>query len=1643
MKAIIGKAARRKWAWVLALVMTVSILIPTSILTAKAEVGVVKFIDGTSAGWYESAYAQWTIDKEADGYTAYVKKAADSDSAYQRIDNELIRKYNNYYRVDALGLAAGEYVIKVVPVKDGKEVTDKARVTDTLTVSAYDRSGFAFSSKSTLKTGSGAYNEDGTLKDDAIVLYVTNDNAKTITASINEGKKEVEYTGLQTIIDAYTKAACKKTETRSLDVRVIGCLTDSGMDKFSSSSEGVQIKGSNSYSDLHMTFEGVGADASISGFGFLLRNAGNVEMRNLSILNFMDDGISLDTDNCNIWIHNVDLYYGKVGGDSDQAKGDGSIDIKGNSQYITVSYVHFYDSGKCSLCGMKSESGPNYITYHHNWFDHSDSRHARVRTMSVHMYNNYYDGNAKYGAGATMGSSVYVENNYFRNCKYPMLSSRQGSDALGDGTFSGENGGIIKAYGNKIVGAAGIIYANAVSETGAQADATTFDAYLAKSANEKVPSSYKTVAGGTTYDNFDTTVDLGVKAGSLIDAEDVPALVTSDMGAGSLGKGVIDWKFTETEDTDYSVNKELKAAITNYKNTDLVSVGGVNGTVVTPDQPEQSTEDTSKNTESETKTTEAASKAEETTKTQDIATLPGSYTYVAGGSNNSSYFTVSGSLSDKSATYNGKSYSKAVKFNKDGSITFTTTTDNATLSILVSAAKSGASVKVNDDVMFDSIGTSAEFRTVTLGKAGKYVLSKKDKESYIFMVVVNDGDSSETTTAADESKPSDSATETTKKSESTTEATKTTEAATENTTEATQAPTTDTTGSYDKTSLSYSGAYTDISTKKDADFKNAKYVSSSDEIRSAIKSAKAGDVIIVREGTYKFTTDDDYKTTDKDGYTGGPAFVTKANGTADSYIILKAEEGKKVKFDFSEQTLLGSNRGFVADADYWYFQGINFYGAGDNGVLLSGNNNIFEKCIFEANKDSGLQISRYDTNADTKDLWPSNNLIINCTAFNNFDDPTADPKGKAKGENADGFAAKLTCGEGNVFDGCISYCNSDDGWDLFAKTATGPIGVLTIRNCVAFGNGTLTNGLHVADGDMNGFKLGGSGVGTPHKIMNSLSFNNGATGFTDNNNPSALTYMNLTAVSNGKVDSDKANYMCYRNSSDATFTRIISAGGSNASDKLVGKISNSIYYNKDKKNYYSVTGALPVSITSGAKVGTIVSEPLTTAGMFKNTTNFIDVTKDVDAQLRNADGTINMKGLYETTGNSAALGAHFNVANQLVKVESSSNSGKDEPATEPSKNTEDTSKETESSSKETQPATDGTKATESSKETESSKPTQPATDATKPTSTQPSSEEVKDSDMILNANDVSSKAYTESFINSGFAIIASDSKDDNGKANGTVEVDSSSKKYGSDSFSKRIKLSGAASTSARAIAFKTTGAAKVTLIAMSSNKNDSRTVKIFDIKGNEVATVSGVNGKGLASYTLEVPSAGVYYIGSTSGGVNVYKLTVSNAVSMTLSDLDNKEPATEPVTTPATEPATDPVTEPATTPVTEPATNPVTEPATTPVTEPATNPVTEPAINPSQTSQAPSQNVTSASTDNGSSEVKRPEVAADEEVIAGPQAETVSSDAASTSANKPEVAADETKTGDASHMMVYVLILAIAMAGCTCAVVVYKRRRTE
>lgn len=526
---------------------------------AKASVTIT-----ASGGWFESAYVEFTPD----GSSYYNVYYSTNKSSWTKIDDQLVRKYSSSKgRADVLGITAGTYYIKVASVNSSGSETSNT-VSGALTVKAHDRAGFAHLNWS---KGIGAYQNNGKLKSGANILYITKSNAKTVTMSVpSSSSKTTSYTGLQTIIDAWTKAYSKGWSTTPLDIRVLGTLSYADMDKFSSSAEGIQIKGASAYADCPITFEGVGNDAVIHGFGFLIRNLSDFEMRNFAIMDCLDDCVSLDTSNSHIWVHNLDLFYGQAGSDSDQKKGDGTVDLKGNSQYVTISYNHFWDSGKSSLCGMKSESGPNYITYHHNWFDHSDSRHPRIRTMSVHVYNNYFDGNSKYGVGVTYGSSCFVDRNYFRNCKYPMMSSMQGSDAAGDGTFSSENGGMIKAYGNYITGAKALYvqsgYSSSVSEASAITNTASqsFDCYVVTSPSTTVPSSYKTVKGSTAYDNFDTNSSL-MYSYSAESASSVPSTVKGTYGAGRLQHGSYQYTFSSSEDDNYAVITALKSAVENYK----------------------------------------------------------------------------------------------------------------------------------------------------------------------------------------------------------------------------------------------------------------------------------------------------------------------------------------------------------------------------------------------------------------------------------------------------------------------------------------------------------------------------------------------------------------------------------------------------------------------------------------------------------------------------------------------------------------------------------------------------------------------------------------------------------------------------------------------------------------------------------------------------------------------------------------------------------------------------------------------------------------------------------------------------------------------------------------------------------------------
>ncbi len=503
-------------------------------------------ITAQSKGWHETAYTEWLPVSGASSYEAYVKKT--SESSYTKLDDELVREYGTFVRADALGLAAGSYNMKIVAKNSsGSELASYE--SGSITVDSYKRDGFAFSDGG---SSSGAYNDDGTLKSNAKVFYVTNENKNSITMDVVTNNKgaTTTCTGLGPIIVALQKGY----ETTPLDFRFIGQVSiPTGTDQ---SLNQLDLKRANA----PVTFEGVGND-TFALFGFNLVEANNVEVRNLGFKDMTtsdEDGVTITNQSQRVWVHNCDFFYGGQGSDKDQAKGDGSVDLKKTSTKITIADNHYWDSGKVNLCGL-GESADYEITYARNWFDHSDSRHPRVRTGSVHVYNNYYDGVAKYGAGACTGASLFVEGNYFRNTSKPVMSSMQGTDAQGSGTFSSEEGGIIKMYDNIMTGTYKFIEAN-------NGDGTynlDSDGYTVSSRTETVPSAVTTVKGGTSYNNFDTTRDLGVSASDVLAAKDVPAYVTAN--AGRIDGGNFKFTFDDSvDDADYNVNADMKSALGSY-----------------------------------------------------------------------------------------------------------------------------------------------------------------------------------------------------------------------------------------------------------------------------------------------------------------------------------------------------------------------------------------------------------------------------------------------------------------------------------------------------------------------------------------------------------------------------------------------------------------------------------------------------------------------------------------------------------------------------------------------------------------------------------------------------------------------------------------------------------------------------------------------------------------------------------------------------------------------------------------------------------------------------------------------------------------------------------------------------------------------
>lgn len=427
----------------------------------------------------------------ATSYNAYYKN--ENDTNYTKIDDELVREIDNNIRVDAVGLEAGKYYLKLVPIINSQENDSKRIEIKDITVSKEDRSGYAHFNYT---SGVGAYTDDGVLKDNTVVVYVTDATKNTVKATI----AGLECVGLANIL------AAQKHSSNPLDIRIIGeiqtvqwnkvtytndantsalvteqaalvgasATTDddniTGVSYSNDLSRGITklngLKSQAIYKDgkfdsywnmlefesaRNVTIEGIGDDAGIYQFGFTVKKSNSIEFKNLYFTDYPEDAIGIQGNNntdlnySNYWLHNLTFNEGLNNWDlsyeQDKGDGDGSSDFK-YAHNLTISYCKYNKTHKTNLIGSGNNCLQYNITLHHNYYLGCKSRLPLLRQANCHMYNNYYKDTTSTGISARAYAFAFVENCYF-DAKNPYMLAYEVKDDINP------VGTTIKAIGNE------------------------------------------------------------------------------------------------------------------------------------------------------------------------------------------------------------------------------------------------------------------------------------------------------------------------------------------------------------------------------------------------------------------------------------------------------------------------------------------------------------------------------------------------------------------------------------------------------------------------------------------------------------------------------------------------------------------------------------------------------------------------------------------------------------------------------------------------------------------------------------------------------------------------------------------------------------------------------------------------------------------------------------------------------------------------------------------------------------------------------------------------------------------------------------------------------------------------------------------
>ncbi|MDD6820192.1 MAG: right-handed parallel beta-helix repeat-containing protein [Prevotella sp.] len=288
---------------------------------------------------------------------------------------------------------------------------------------------------------------------------------------------------------------------------------------------------------------------------------------------------------------------------------------------------------------------------------------------------------------------------------------------------------------------------------------------------------------------------------------------------------------------------------------------------------------------------------------------------------------------------------------------------------------------------------------------------------------------------------------------------------------------------------------------------------------AAYRLTEGGDTVCFRGGTYNVTDSQVMKIEGVYAF----VFALEKAGTAEHRTCYMGYPGERPVFDFSALMLDGKHRfaAFYLGADYVHLRNFDIVGV---PVRIKGHTQSEcvsarrgSHCIVEdIAMHDGMAIGYYQKRG-------SHNLVVDCDAYNNYDDYSEGPYGG----NVDGFGCHVfdTFEVGNVFRRCRAWRNSDDGFDLISCAAP-----VEIDHCMAFYNGYCPSSNpadtvnFVSAGDGNGFKAGGWGMNKrktkcpdvcpSHYIHHSLAYRNKAHGFYANHHLAGNTWENNTSCGN-------------------------------------------------------------------------------------------------------------------------------------------------------------------------------------------------------------------------------------------------------------------------------------------------------------------------------------------------------------------------------------------------------------------------------------------------------------------------------------------------------------------------------------------------